>query len=169
METRSRIVYQKIKPQDSDESLKNVLGIAKPRTFDWFMHEAALGRPPALSIYQGYVHPPVLADEYYEPIGILYGRHKDWERVQQQLISWMQLSSSRLRVDSTNELHNLPSNHLPSAHADKIPNLPAVQMPYNSPLAKSQVGSSHSSHFHLYATLMLPLLSKRVSLSSELV
>lgn len=90
-----------------DESLKNVLGIAKPRTFDWFMHEAALGRHPALSIYQGYVHPPVLADKYYEPIGILYGRHKDWERVQQQLISWMQLSSSRLRVDSTKELHNL--------------------------------------------------------------
>jgi hypothetical protein len=82
-----------------DEKLKNVLGIAKPRTLDWYVHEAALRRYPALSVYQDYVFPPRLADDDFEPIGMLYGRHKDMERVQQQRSSLLQLSSSRISAD----------------------------------------------------------------------
>jgi hypothetical protein len=128
-----------------DESLKNVLGIAKPKTFDWFMHEASLRRLPALSLYQGYVFPPELPDEYYEPIGILYGRHKDLERVRQQLSSWVQLSSSELSVDATDEVPS-PPNLLPSPSLDKIPNSAAVQMPNACPVTESVAGSPDSNH-----------------------
>ena len=37
---------------------------------------------PNLSIYKDLEFPPELPDDYFEPIGIEYGRYKDWQDLQ---------------------------------------------------------------------------------------
>jgi hypothetical protein len=55
--------------------------------------------------------PPRLADVYYEPIGMSYGRHKDLERVQQQRSSLLQVFSSRISVDEMDKVTGASPYH----------------------------------------------------------
>ena len=76
---------------EKDATLHKVLGIQKPKTMDWHIHEGLRQQHPALSIYKDYKFPPQIPEDYWEPIGIEYGRCKDWEAIQQELDSALQV------------------------------------------------------------------------------
>ena len=65
----------------SNENFKHHFKIERPQTIDWYLHEALLKRNANISFSQGFVFPPELPDDYYEPIGIEYGRYKEWASV----------------------------------------------------------------------------------------
>ena len=70
---------------DKDKKFAKVLGIKTPRTMEWFIHEALLHRHPDVfgSAYGGMEFPAELPQGYFEPMGIDYGRYKEWEQIEQ--------------------------------------------------------------------------------------
>ncbi|CAB9503952.1 hypothetical protein SEMRO_181_G079040.1 [Seminavis robusta] len=76
---------------DKDKVLQKLLGIAKVRTMDWYIQHALLEQHPYLTYYQGMDFPPELPPDYYEPIGIEYGRCKDWVEADRKLAEWTQM------------------------------------------------------------------------------
>jgi hypothetical protein len=50
---------------------------------------------PKLSVYEGLEFPAQLPEDYFEPIGIEYGRYKDWKDVQMVLDTHCQLPRDR--------------------------------------------------------------------------
>jgi hypothetical protein len=59
-----------------DKTMQKVLGLKKIRSMEWFLHQALLSEHPNLSIYNDQEFPAEPAD-YFEPIGVQYGRHKE--------------------------------------------------------------------------------------------
>ena len=71
-----------------DASLQKILGLQKVRSMDWFLQQELLKLHPGLSLYHGQSFPPELPNDYYEPIGIEYGRQKDWIHFDRMLVQW---------------------------------------------------------------------------------
>jgi hypothetical protein len=70
---------------DKDKRLFKVLKIEKPRSVEWYIHEALLRRHQSLSLYQGIEFSPCLPDGYFEPNGNEYGRYNEWDKVQEKI------------------------------------------------------------------------------------
>jgi hypothetical protein len=66
---------------EKDRILQKVLGLKKVRSMEWYLHQAVLAKHPNLSIYKGMEFPAEVPDNYDEPIGIQYGRYKNWRDV----------------------------------------------------------------------------------------
>lgn len=91
-----------------------VLGIQQPRTMDWYLHEAILKRFPRLSAYKHLAFPPNCKDDYFEPIGIEYGRYSDWLRVQKEIDCWQQL----IELDDSVARRRSPGAAIDAARSD---------------------------------------------------
>ena len=67
---------------EKDKTLQKLLGLRQVRTLEWYLHHAVFTKHPKLSVYDGLEFPGELPDDYFEPIGIEYGRFKDRENLQ---------------------------------------------------------------------------------------
>jgi hypothetical protein len=79
-----------------DKVLQKVLGLEKVRTMDWWIREALNQQHPGISSCSGFEFPPQLPEGYHEPVGVYYGRYKDFQLVKRHLARIDQLSP-RLR------------------------------------------------------------------------
>jgi hypothetical protein len=64
---------------EKDKALQKLLGLKKVRTMEWYLHQAVFTEHPKLSVYEGLEFPAEVPGDYFEPIGIEYGRYKDWQ------------------------------------------------------------------------------------------
>ncbi len=69
---------------DKDAKFAKLLGIQCPRTMEWFVHEALLQQHPSVfgEHFGKMQFPPELPNDYFEPMGIDYGRFKEWENIE---------------------------------------------------------------------------------------
>jgi hypothetical protein len=54
-----------------------------PREIEWYLHEELSKN--LFDDYDSVEFPPDLLEEHYEPVGIYFGRYKEWERVQKNI------------------------------------------------------------------------------------
>jgi hypothetical protein len=109
--------------------LMKALKIKKPRSIEWYLHEGLLKRNPSLSIYQDIDFPPELPDDYFEPIGIEFGRNTQWVDVEVEIARWSELESVQeesfedtTRLSPLPELdHKLPTEETASPAAPQSP------------------------------------------------
>lgn len=73
---------------DKDKKLAKVLKIEEPRSLEWCLHQALLKQHPSAfnGLFGKMVFPPELPSNYFEPIGIDYGRYKEWERIDNYMV-----------------------------------------------------------------------------------
>jgi hypothetical protein len=73
---------------NKDAKFAKLLGITTPRTMDWYMHETLLQKHPDVfgSSFGQMKFPPELPDDYFEPMGIDYGRYKEWEQIEALMV-----------------------------------------------------------------------------------
>jgi hypothetical protein len=72
---------------DKDARLAKLLGLQKPRSLEWYLHEALLQKHPCTfgDLFGGMLFPPQLPEGYFEPMGIDYGRYKEWDNIQMKI------------------------------------------------------------------------------------
>jgi hypothetical protein len=75
-----------------DLKIQKITKTKQPRDMEWYIHEALLCDMPNLSMYKHVEFPPEIPDDYFDPIGIEYGRYKEWEKVQASIDRLSQLT-----------------------------------------------------------------------------
>jgi hypothetical protein len=75
-----------------DLKIRKITKTKQPRDMEWYIHEALLRDMLDLSMYKHIEFPPEIQDDYFEPIGIEYGRYKEWEKVQASIDRLSQLT-----------------------------------------------------------------------------
>ena len=60
------------------------------------IHEALLEAHPRLSIFQGKKFPPKQKDSYDEPLGIEYGRFREWQRIDAAIMAVKECNTSEM-------------------------------------------------------------------------
>jgi hypothetical protein len=136
---------------EKDKGYSKILKIEQPREFDWFLHEALLGRLPTLSAYQHVEFPAKVPEGYDKPIGIEYGRYREWDRVQTEIDSLSQLEElearSQLSADPPqNEMAAPPQNDWEEEPPAAVPSPLSDPAPQNNHIIQQSGKPAEINH-----------------------